>query len=80
MAVVATIIKSIIVDKFKVNESIVTPDAELTNDLGMDIFDFNELIIILEVAFNISIPNDDAREMHTVGDMVAYVEKVLNRN
>ena len=65
---------AIIVDKLNVEESEVTNEASFTNDLGADSLDTVELIMEFEKQFNISIPDDKAEGIHTVGDAVAYIE------
>ena len=67
-------VKAIIVDKLGVDESEVTPTATFTNDLGADSLDTVELIRELEKEFNITIPDDQAEKITTVGDAIAYVE------
>lgn len=68
-------VKSIIVDKLGVEESEVTETASFTNDLGADSLDTVELIMEFEKEFNISIPDDQAEKISTVGDAIAYVEE-----
>ena len=65
---------AIIVDKLNVEESEVTNEASFTNDLGADSLDTVELIMEFEKQFNISIPDDKAEGIQTVGDAVAYIE------
>ncbi len=65
---------AIVVDKLGVEESQVTPEANFTSDLGADSLDTVELIMELEKEFNISIPDDDAQKIATVGDAIAYIE------
>ena len=65
---------AIVVDKLGVEESKVTPEANFTSDLGADSLDTVELIMELEKEFNISIPDDDAQKIATVGDAIAYIE------
>ena len=67
-------VKAIIVDKLGVDESEVKPEAKFTNDLGADSLDTVELIMELEKEFNITIPDDQAEKIATVGDAIAYVE------
>ena len=67
-------VKAIIVDKLGVDESEVKPEATFTNDLGADFLDTVELIMELEKEFNITIPDDQAEKIATVGDAIAYVE------
>ena len=69
---------AIIVDKLNVEESEVTNEASFTNDLGADSLDTVELIMGFEKQFNISIPDDKAEGIQTVGDAVAYIESNVN--
>ena len=65
----------IIVDKLGVDEAEVTQEASFTSDLGADSLDTVELIMEFEKEFNISIPDEEAEKIQTVGDAVTYVEK-----
>ncbi len=65
---------AIIVDKLNVEENEVTNEASFTNDLGADSLDTVELIMEFEKQFNISIPDDKAESIQTVGDAIAYIE------
>ena len=68
-------VKSIIVDKLGVDESDVTTDASFTNDLGADSLDTVELIMEFEKEFDLTIPDEEAEEIATVGDAVSYLEE-----
>ena len=74
MSDVASRVKAIIVDKLGVDENEVTNEASFTNDLGADSLDTVELIMEFEKEFGISIPDDQAEKITTVGDAVAYIE------
>lgn len=74
MSDIASRVKAIIVDKLGVDESEVKPEATFTNDLGADSLDTVELIMELEKEFNITIPDDQAEKIATVGDAISYVE------
>ena len=74
MSDITSRVKAIIVDKLGVDESVVTPEATFTNDLGADSLDTVELIMELEKEFNITIPDDQAEKITTVGDAISYVE------
>jgi acyl carrier protein len=67
-------VKAVIVDKLGVDESEVTLEANFTNDLGADSLDTVELIMELEKAFGITIPDEDAENIATVGDAINYVK------
>jgi len=68
-------VKSIIVDKLGVDESDVTTDASFTNDLGADSLDTVELIMEFEKEFDLTIPDEEAEEIATVGDAIDYLEE-----
>ncbi len=74
MSEIASRVKAIIVDKLGVEESEVTNEASFTNDLGADSLDTVELIMEFEKEFGISIPDDQAEKITTVGDAVSYIE------
>ncbi|MCO5260930.1 MAG: acyl carrier protein [Crocinitomicaceae bacterium] len=75
MSDIKTRVVAIIVDKLGVEESEVTTSASFTNDLGADSLDTVELIMEFEKEFNIAIPDDQAENIQTVGDAIAYIEK-----
>ena len=68
-------VKDIIVDKLGVEESAVTESASFTNDLGADSLDTVELIMEFEKVFGISISDEAAEKITTVGDAIAYIEQ-----
>ncbi len=68
-------VTKIIVDKLGVDESEVTLEASFTNDLGADSLDTVELIMEFEKEFNVSIPDEKAESITTVGEAVTYLEE-----
>ncbi len=74
MSEIASRVRAIVVDKLGVDESEVTPEASFTNDLGADSLDTVELIMEFEKEFNISIPDDQAENIQTVGQAISYLE------
>ncbi len=70
-------VKEIIVEKLGVDEDEITAEASFTNDLGADSLDTVELIMEFEKEFDLTIPDEDAEQIGTVGDAVRYLsEKV----
>ena len=67
-------IKEIIIDKLGIEESEITESASFTNDLGADSLDTVELIMEFEKEFNVSIPDEDAEKIGTVGDAISYLK------
>ena len=73
MSEIAKKVTNIIVDKLGVEENEVTGEASFANDLGADSLDTVELIMEFEKEFNISIPDEHAEKIVTVGDAVTYL-------
>lgn len=67
-------VKQIVVDKLGVPEANVTEEAEFIGHLGADSLDVVEFIMEIEKAFGITIPDEDATKLETVGDAVKYIE------
>ena len=70
-------VKAIIVDKLGVDENEVKSEASFANDLGADSLDTVELIREFERVFSISIPDDQAEKISTVGDAIAYITNAI---
>ena len=68
-------VKEIIMDKLGVEESQIAPEASFTNDLGADSLDIVELVMGFESEFGISIPDEDAEKIGTVGDAIKYLQE-----
>ncbi|MCQ2253412.1 MAG: acyl carrier protein [Bacteroidales bacterium] len=74
MSEISSKVKAIIVDKLGVDEAEVTETASFTNDLGADSLDTVELIMQFEKEFSITIPDDQAEKITTVGEAIAFIE------
>jgi acyl carrier protein len=77
MSSIAERVSKIIIDKLGVDESEVTAEASFTNDLGADSLDTVELIMEFEKEFDISIPDEQAENIQTVGQAVEYLESQI---
>ena len=75
MSDIAARVKALIVDKLSVEESEVTLEASFTNDLGADSLDTVELIMEFEKEFGVTIPDDQAEKIGTVGNAISYIEE-----
>ena len=68
-------VKGIIVEQLGVAETAVVPEASFIDDLGADSLDIVELIMALEEAFDMEIPDGDAEKVVTVNDVVEYIKE-----
>lgn len=67
-------IQSILSQQFEVAASSITEDTNIVDDLGADSLDVVELIMSLEDEYGISIADEDAAELVTVGKIIEYIE------
>lgn len=75
VASVADKVTDIVCDQLGVPREKVTPETSFINDLGADSLDTVELVMELEEEFDISIPDDDAEKIQTVGEAIKYIEE-----
>lgn len=68
-------IKAVIVEVLGVDPEKVTLEADLREDLEADSLDLVELIMAFEDKFGVEIPDEDAQQINTVGEAVAYAEE-----
>ncbi len=68
-------VRSIVSEQLSVDAGEVKPDSNFQNDLGADSLDTVELVMALEEAFDIEIPDEAAEGIATVGDAVKYIEE-----
>ena len=68
-------VRDVIAEELNVSAEQITPEATFADDLGADSLDIVELVMRLEDEFDVSIPDEDAEKIRTVGDAVAYIEQ-----
>ncbi|MBJ6765894.1 acyl carrier protein [Myxococcaceae bacterium JPH2] len=70
------IVNQTLVSEFELDPAAVVPEARMREDLHLDSLDAVDLIVALEKALGVQIPETEAREMRTVGDVHQYVLKM----
>ena len=69
-------IKEILISELQVDEELITMDAALSSDLGVNSLELAELVLVVEDKLNIEIDEDDLHTFVTVGDVVNYLENL----
>ncbi len=67
-------VREIIADRLKLDVDQVQPNSKFIEDLGADSLDIVEMIMQMEEDFGITIPDEDAEKIKTVGDAIAYLK------
>ena len=68
-------VREILVERLDIDESDVTEEASLRDDLKADSLDLVELIMDLEERFGVKISDDEAQSIGTVGEAVDFIVK-----
>jgi acyl carrier protein len=71
-------VDGILINLIGIEKSEITEDASLIKDLGMDSLDYAELVMEFEMNFEMRIPDTDAEQLGTVGQIYDYIEKNQN--
>jgi acyl carrier protein len=67
-------VKKIVCDQMGTTPDKVNAETSFINDLGADSLDTVELVMEFEDEFEISIPDEDAEKIQSVGDAIKYIE------
>ena len=67
-------VQNILVDQLGVDADSITMESNFIDDLNADSLDIVELVMAMEQEFNISIPDEDAEKIKSVGDAVEYIK------
>ncbi len=67
-------IREVLCSELDIEESKVTMDANIADDLGADSLDVVDIVMSLEDEFDIEVPDEDIETVKTVGDLVKYIE------
>lgn len=73
-------IKEILIEEMQVDPEVITLEAELVNDLGVNSLELADLILLCEEKFDIEINDEDIHKFITVGDVVAYLDQISSDN
>ena len=67
-------LKAILIEELQIEADLITPEAELTNDLGINSIELADLVMLCEDKFNIEIDDENIGKFVTIGDVVEYLE------
>ncbi|MFN3197572.1 MAG: acyl carrier protein [Bradymonadia bacterium] len=68
-------VRQIIIEQLDVHDKELSPETNFVDDLGADSLDIVELVMAMEDAFDIEIPDEEAENIRTVQDAINYVQE-----
>ncbi len=68
-------LKDLLVEEMDIAAELITPEAELMNDLGFNSLELADLVVLCEEKFNIIFDESTLPTLLTVGDVVSYLER-----
>ncbi len=73
-------VNAFLVEEFEVEESIITPEANLRETLDLDSLDYVDLVVVIESNFGFKVVGEDFVNIHTFDDFYGYcLDKVNNK-
>lgn len=76
LAEIESKIKKIVAEQMGVAEAEISRTTSFVNDLNADSLDTVELVMEFEEHFDVSIPDDEAEKIQTIGDAIDYIAKI----
>jgi acyl carrier protein len=73
-------INQLLIDEIEIDEALITPSAELKNDLGIDSLDFIDLFVIIENNFGFKMKAEEMAEVKTLQNFYQYIIQRVNPN
>ena len=70
-------VRELLMEQLNLDEEKITMEADVIEDLQADSLDVFEMLVIMEEEFNITLSDERAKQIKTVGDLVKFVEEVL---
>ena len=70
-------VRNIVAEQLGVDLAELRADANILDDLGADSLDVVEMVMSLEEAFDIEVPDEDVEEMRTVSDVERYITRAV---
>ena len=69
-------VKALLMEELQIDGALITPDAELSGDLGINSIELADLVLLCEEKFDIEIDDENLHKLVTVGDVVTYLESL----
>ena len=67
-------LEKLLAERLNIDEASINDDSNFVEDLGADSLSVVEIVMDVENEYDVSIPDEDAEELHTVGQLKEWLE------
>ncbi|MEN8119807.1 MAG: phosphopantetheine-binding protein [Bacteroidota bacterium] len=77
-AEIEKVINEFLIEEFEIDEGIVSGEAHLKDDLGLESLDFVDIVVTIESEFNFKVKREDMTDIRTLDDLYVYIDEHVN--
>ncbi len=74
---IKNIVVEFLIDEFEIEQEVITDDAHLINDLGLESLDFVDIVVIIEKEFGFKVKREEMKDIRVLNDLYNYIESKL---
>lgn len=71
------VVVEFLIEEFEIDKDVITDDAHLINDLGLESLDFVDIVVIIEKEFGFKVQREEMKDIRVLKDLYDYIEKNL---
>jgi len=72
-------INGLLIEEFEIDEKLITPEAHLKNDLGLESLDFVDIAVIVQKEFGLTLKGEEITSIRTLQNLYDYIEKCIQK-
>lgn len=72
-------VNEFLIDEFEIEEDLITPEAHIIDDLGLESLDLVDVVVIIEREFGFKVQREDMSKIRTLDSLYSYVEECVNK-
>ncbi len=74
---IVKIVNDFLIEEFEINQDVITEEAHMINDLGLESLDFVDIVVIIEKEFGFKVQREEMKDIRVLGDLYNYIENNL---
>jgi len=74
---IKNVVVEFLIDEFEIEQEVITDEAHLINDLGLESLDFVDIVVIIEKEFGFKVKREEMKDIRVLNDLYNYIESKL---